>query len=141
MSKYAGWEGLSEADVKRLGAPKARPTKPPVKRSTAVGVPYPRLCVLCGLPEPVAEYRFHASRKWRFDWSWPVQKVALEIEGGVFMAGGGRHSRGAGFRADLEKYGEAAADGWLVFRVLPEQLESVATLEWLRRAMSTRGAR
>lgn len=31
MSKYAGWEGLSEADVKRLGATMSAPPKPKSK--------------------------------------------------------------------------------------------------------------
>ena len=60
------------------------------------------------------EYRFHPERKWRFDFADPVNKVAVEIDGGVF--GNGRHSRGAGFRSDCEKLNAAAALGWRVFR-------------------------
>jgi len=41
--------------------------------------------------------------------------IAVEIEGGVWT--GGRHTRGAGFRQDMEKYNEATAMGWRVFRV------------------------
>ena len=28
------------------------------------------------------EYRFHPTRKWRFDYAWPENKIALEVEGG-----------------------------------------------------------
>ena len=100
------------------------------------GIAFDRLCELSGLPKPEVEHRFSPPRRWRFDHAWPARKVALEVEGGVFMVGGGRHSRGAGFRKDLEKYNEAAAQGWRIVRVLPEQLESPTTLEWLRRALA-----
>jgi len=99
------------------------------------GLAFDRLCELTGLPKPVPEYRFHPTRKWRFDWAFVPQKLALEREGGVFMKGGSRHSRGAGFRSDLEKYNEAAAMGWRVIRVLPEQMESTVTYDYLRRAL------
>ena len=98
------------------------------------GIAFDRLCALSGLPAPVAEHRFHAVRKWRWDWSWPSQKVALEQHGGVFIQG--KHSRGAGQMKDFEKWSTAAADGWRVIHVTPSQLESTATLDLLRRALA-----
>src|SRR5262245_52209213 len=73
-----------------------------------------------GLPLFHPEYAFAKPRRWRFDYAWPDLKIALEVEGGAFS--GGRHTRGAGFRNDLEKYNAATSAGWRVFRVLPEQL-------------------
>lgn len=70
-------------------------------------------------PEP--EYRFHDMRKWRFDFAWPAQRVAVEIEGGIWSKG--RHVRGAGFIADCEKYNEAARLGWYVLRIPAHFLE------------------
>ena len=49
-------------------------------------------------PEPELEYRFHPFRKWRFDFAWPEQKVAVEMEGGVFI--GGAHTRGGHYQSD-----------------------------------------
>lgn len=50
------------------------------------------------LPQPVTEHRFHPKRRWRFDLCWPVRKIALEVEGGIWV--NGRHTRPAGYQAD-----------------------------------------
>ena len=84
----------------------------------------------CRLPLPETEFRFHTGRRWRFDFAWPAQKVALEVEGGVYV--GGRHTRGAGFEADIEKYNAATLAGWRLFRVTPGMIDdgrAVALLE------------
>jgi hypothetical protein len=86
-----------------------------------------------GVPAPEPEYRFWPGRKFRFDYAWPAFKVALEVEGGAFS--GGRHTRGSGFRKDAEKYSEAAAMGWRIIRVLPEQLCEARTLGWVARSL------
>jgi very-short-patch-repair endonuclease len=88
----------------------------------------------CGLPEPVFEYRFHPTRKWRFDIAFPSAKVAVEVEGGVWTKG--RHTRPSGFRADMEKYNAAAVLGWRVLRVEPKDLCMDTTVEMLKAAQS-----
>jgi len=90
------------------------------------------VCRAAGVPVPTTEFRFHPGRRWRFDFAWPDRKVALEVEGGAFAHG--RHTRGAGFRNDLEKYNAATAAGWRVFRVLPEQVLSVG-IELVKNAL------
>ena len=94
-------------------------------------------CALCkqnGLPEPIPEYRFARPRRWRLDYAWPWHKVALEVEGGAWT--GGRHTRGSGFVADIEKYNELAVRGWRLVRVVPKALLTSETVELLRRALS-----
>jgi len=77
-------------------------------------------CIAQGLPLPVAEYCFALpNRKWRFDWAWPTQLIALEIEGGVWTKG--RHTRGGGFLKDVKKYNAAACLGWRVLRCMPKE--------------------
>ena len=85
-----------------------------------------QLYKMYGLPDPVREYKFCETRKWRFDFCWPGIKIAVELEGGVFS--GGRHTRGVGFLADCEKYNYAAWAGWKVFRFNNAQ----KALEFLR---------
>lgn len=67
-----------------------------------------------GAPDPEREYRFHAKRKWRFDFAWPDRKLAVEIEGGTWKKS--RHTSASGFHGDCEKYNAAALDGWTVLR-------------------------
>ena len=90
---------------------------------------FERLLRSVGLPAPVREHRFHPVRRWRFDYAWPGEKVALEVEGGVWT--GGRHTRGAGFVADIEKYNAAVLAGWRVVRVVPGKLCASATVGML----------
>lgn len=86
-----------------------------------------------GLPTPSVEYQFAPPRRWRFDYAFVPQKLAVEVEGGAWIAG--RHTRGAGFIADMEKYNEACARGWRLLRVQPKDLLSEATVELIRRAL------
>lgn len=93
-------------------------------------------CRAAGLPEPVREFRFHdGARKWRLDYAWPAQHVALEREGIVYTKGdyraGGRHASVKGFREDTVKYGEAFRMGWRVLRCLPSQIDNGQALRWL----------
>lgn len=86
-------------------------------------------CKSEGLPEPVAEFRFHPVRRWRFDYAWPGEMVALEVEGGVFTRG--RHTQPTGFIKDIEKYNAATCGGWRVLRCLPRDLCSAKTANML----------
>lgn len=82
--------------------------------------------VVCRLPKPEREYQFHTGRRWRFDFAWPARMVAVEIEGGVWN--GGRHTRGAGYAADLDKYNQAVMDGWRVLRFSGEHLKDMQSV-------------
>jgi hypothetical protein len=90
------------------------------------------LCAEAGLPAPECEHRFHPDRKWRFDFAWPEHRVALEVEGGVWVRGGGRHNRGSGYLRDMAKYNEAARLGWVVVRTIPSKLAKPATVRMVR---------
>ncbi len=86
-----------------------------------------------GFPAPVTEYRFAPPRRWRFDLAWPALKVAVECEGGGWT--GGRHTRGAGFEADLEKYAQAQILGWSVVRVSQRMITSGLALNAIESAL------
>jgi len=59
------------------------------------------------------EYKFHPTRKWRFDVAIPALKVAVEYEG---IYGKSRHTTISGYTGDCEKYNEAVVLGWRVLR-------------------------
>jgi very-short-patch-repair endonuclease len=69
------------------------------------------------------EVKFHASRRWRADFAHMESRTLIEIEGGIFLPGGGRHNRGGGYAKDAEKYLEAVLAGWTVIRLTDKQLE------------------
>ena len=76
-----------------------------------------------GGPEPEeTEYRFHKTRRWRFDFSWPSinPPIAIEVDGGTFS--GGRHTRGKGYSDDQEKRNAATIAGWRVFNITTDML-------------------
>jgi hypothetical protein len=74
------------------------------------------------------EFGFHPARKWRADFAHLESRTLMEIEGGIFMRAGGRHTRGSGYANDAEKYLEAALAGWRVLRLTERQLE-IGTIE------------
>lgn len=86
-----------------------------------------------GLPAPVPEHSFEPSRRWRLDLAWPSHRLALEVEGGVWT--GGRHTRGAGFLKDMEKYNRLAVLGWRLLRVTPDRLLTPETVALVRSAL------
>lgn len=80
-----------------------------------------------------ARHEYAHRRDWRFDFAWPAQKVALEIEGGTWT--GGRHTRGKGFEEDAAKYAEAAIQGWKVLRATGAQVHDNTALGWVEKAL------
>lgn len=71
------------------------------------------------------ELLFAPPRRWRFDFAWPYDRLAVEIEGGVWS--GGRHTRGGGFSGDVEKYNAAALLGWTVVRATAKEVSNGTT--------------
>jgi hypothetical protein len=70
---------------------------------------------------------FAGLKDWRFDFAIPSQKIAIEIEGGIFT--GGRHVQGVGFEKDCEKYNCALLLGWRVLRFSSNHVKSGRALE------------
>ena len=69
----------------------------------------------------VSEFQGISGRKFRFDAANPKEKVAIEIEGGLWITG--RHNRPIGMNQDMEKYNLAVLEGWKVLRYSPETLK------------------
>ena len=95
---------------------------------------------VCGLPKPETEYRFHAPRRWRFDFAWPAIMFAIEVEGGTYSKRRkSRHTTPTGFRRDCEKYNQAAIDGWTVLRFDSSQISSGEAITGIASFFKSRG--
>lgn len=83
----------------------------------------------------VREYAFRSPlfprSKWRFDYAIVPIKLAIEIEGGIWIQGG--HSRGSGFMKNIDKYNEATIFGWHLLRFAPAQIIDRIYLDKIRR--------
>lgn len=87
------------------------------------------LCKAHHLPMPTTEYRFDPDRRWRFDYAWIPERVALEVDGGIFVRGA--HTRGARILKTHEKLNRAAALNWRVLYRVPDNLATDDTLDLL----------
>ncbi len=87
------------------------------------------------LPAHETEYVFAKPRRWRFDYCWPDQHVAVELDGGSWS--GGRHTRGKGFEADCEKLNTATTMGWATLRFTSTMLKNdpVGCVEQVRQLL------
>ena len=128
---------LSAIDASRLlgNNPKAKAVVNKVKKAQQVDTLHSKvLAQLVGFPDPTTELLFHPKRKWRFDYAWEEQKLALEVHGGIHS--GGRHTRGRGFVEDRAKMNEATLLGWTVLEVTPEHIKSGQLRAWLLAAFN-----
>ena len=88
---------------------------------------------IAGLPIPIRELRFAPPRRWRFDFSWETNRLAVEVDGGIWT--GGRHTRGSGYQADAEKANCACVLGWRILRVTPQHITRGEALRWIEEAL------
>lgn len=88
-----------------------------------------------GLTQPESEYPTGYG-KTRFDFAWPDIKLAVEVEGGTWSQG--RHSRGAGYARDCEKYNAAQVAGWTVIRATSDMVRSGAAIKWVVLAFNSK---
>jgi very-short-patch-repair endonuclease len=65
---------------------------------------------------PFRQWQFHPERKWKFDFAFRGEKIAIEVEGGIYSRVQGGHTRGKGYELNLEKYNAAVKLGWRVLR-------------------------
>lgn len=85
----------------------------------------------CGIPFE-REYRFAPRRLYRADFHILDTNILVECEGGIWT--GGRHTTGAGFSQDCEKYNLASLLGFRVFRFTSAMVESGEALDVIEKA-------
>jgi hypothetical protein len=73
-------------------------------------------CRQLGLGDAMAEYAFHETRRWRFDYAFS-RRIAIEIDGDAHAHPGKR-------MRDAEKRNAAQAMGWIVLVLTERQLKN-----------------
>jgi very-short-patch-repair endonuclease len=73
----------------------------------------------------VREYQFDRTRKWTWDFCWPSQKLAIEVDGR-------RHRTLRGQNTDSEKNNEAVRQGWRVLHCPSDRMSQVRARELVR---------
>lgn len=106
------------------------PPRATIRKSSALEERLAQQLRFSELPAPEVEVKFHPHRKWRFDFAWPEQKIAAEIEGGTWK--NGAHSRGKHFEGDCVKYNEATKLGWRVLRFTTDMVSDGRALATLK---------
>ncbi len=132
--------GVPEAKAKRTGFMKQQNGQDKVKERAKKLLyegdkVFNTMCRAHGLPIPVPEYQFAApERLWAVDYCFDGW-LCLEVEGGAWTQG--RHTRGAGFLADIEKYNELTIRGFSLIRCTPEDIQTGAAFALVKRALGS----
>lgn len=87
-----------------------------------------------GLPMGELQYPVCEGRQFRFDRAWPDQRVAVEVQGGIWMAKG-RHNTGEGIEDGCFKASLAAATGWRLLPLTEKMIESGDAVRLIAQAL------
>ena len=129
-----GWTSAAvSALAKKTATPKPRRKKEPKPEPPPDS--FQLFCQSEGVPMPKREYKFHPTRNWRIDYYFEHdgKRVGLEVEGGAHS--GGRHTRGAGFIADIEKYNQFTVHSIWLLRVVPDELKTMSTIRLIKQVL------
>lgn len=122
---------MSKGIAKPIKRPKNALKTPKSAKDVFTFLLHQRLGVEC-----VREYRFHPTRQWRFDYAIPDLRIAIEIDGGIWI--NGRHNRASGYLGDMDKFNAAATLGWVVLKFTPQEQYSQKTLELITQTIANK---
>ena len=116
-----------------LTAPKPPTVATLPAQKSPLAVKFELLWDVIGGPAFVTELPVVEDRRWRFDYAWPDERVALELQGGIYLAGRGGHVSPKGVQTDCEKFNRAVCAGWRPCKltnkqIIPENLLRIKNL-------------
>lgn len=79
----------------------------------------------------VTEYRFVLDRKWRLDFAFPEQKVAVEVQGAV-------HRIKSRYKSDIEKFNHLTLEGWAVLLFRAEHIRKGLAVPLIQEVLERR---
>lgn len=91
------------------------------------------------------EFFFSLDRQFRIDYAIPVDssgrpvKIAIEVEGGIWMRGNSGHSSGTGIKRDMEKSNHLHEHGWRLLRFQPIEIknEPLKVIEMIKKVLQS----
>lgn len=86
-----------------------------------------------GLDGYVREYQAIPGRRFRFDFCWVKERLAVEIQGGTYSRGA--HARPLGIKRDYEKGNLAVQFGWRVLQFDADMVKSGQALDFTERML------
>ena len=86
-----------------------------------------------GLDGYVREYQAIPGRRFRFDFCWVKERLAVEINGGTYSRGA--HARPLGIKRDYEKGNLAVQFGWRVLQFDADMVKSGQALEFTEKML------
>jgi very-short-patch-repair endonuclease len=81
---------------------------------------------------PARQAKLIPGRKFAFDFAWPEHRLAVEVQGGIWLRKGA-HTSGQGVTRDCEKAALALLEGFRTLAVTGEQVRSGDALRWIER--------
>ena len=84
-----------------------------------------------GLPEPLREYQFHPTRKFRADRCWSDHRLIVELNGGTWMKKSG-HNTATGIHRDYEKSNAAQLMGYTYLQFTRKELDDLTAIETVK---------
>jgi very-short-patch-repair endonuclease len=100
-------------------------------------------CNAFKLPKVESQFQFAKpmGRRFTADFAFLEYELLIEINGGIWRAGGGAHSHPSNLARDLEKHQYAARLGFLVLPFTPEQVKSGYAVDWTMQTLYKLGWR
>lgn len=123
---------LTEGQARRLGIavpplPRRKVPAPPRARSVAE-VALERQLRSSGLTGWCTEHRFDQRRRWRLDFAFPAEQLAVEVDGGV-------HRTKERFSGDMDKHNALTLAGWKTLRFSAKHIATGMAIEAIRAAL------
>jgi very-short-patch-repair endonuclease len=80
------------------------------------------------------QYKFDDIRKWRFDFAMVPVKLAIEIEGGIWI--NGKYNHGSGIMRMVEKMNAAQLQGWRVLQFTTNDIQNGTAIKMTLKALN-----
>lgn len=100
----------------------------PAPQQSKLELRFEQQLIVRGVRPWMRNYCFFAGRNWELDFSWPAEKIYVEVDG---MA----HRIKARFKGDYEKHAMALLSGWRGLRVCGDDIRHERAIEWTIRLL------